>query len=166
MTARSVPSRPPPRGRALAVFGLVAYLSGLGWFATLLTASLGIWEGGHRVRIEMGPAGMRVVMAHDDEHAAVHPRRLSVPALAVFAKPACPATTDHVFEFGPSGGVMARVDATRTLPGSGTIRVALPMPATAWIPVMPVAPPFVAPDTVAHSLAASVRVARTHVLRC
>jgi len=145
---------------------LAAYLAGLGWLATLFTTALALWDGGHRVRIEAGTRGIRVVLSHDGQHRPDRPHQLLGSALTAFAEPTSPAAPDHVIELGPGGGIVARLDAPGRIREPGVASGPVAYLPTAWAPAMPSGPPNAGPDRSRFTTAFSVRVARTHVLRC
>ncbi len=167
------PLKSPDRGpwvRCLAVLGLVAYLGGMGWFMTLCTAALAVVDGEHSVRIESRQQGFFVILGHD--RSAHHPDRVHshewiADLLTSLASDSLTPGGDHVIDLDRDPGLAARS-------GEASIRGSTLRTAAASV-LTPAPMPAIAPSTRPHreasigiesTLAPSLRVSRTHVLRC
>ena len=159
--------------RSLAVWGLVSYLGGMGWFMTLCTAALAVVDGEHSVRIESRDRGFFVILGHDRRSRqggspeAAHVHDWLADVLTSMASDSLSAGGDHVIDLDRDPGLAAR-------PGEASIRDSIARNATgAGVALAPM--PAVAPRTppcrqaapgIQAALAPSLRVSRTHVLRC
>jgi hypothetical protein len=155
--------------RSLAVWGLVSYLGGMGWLMTLCTAALAVVDGEHSVRIESRRQGFFVILGHDRSGRAhpAHSHEWLATLLTSMASDSLTAGGDHVIDLDRDPGLVSR-------PAGASLRDSIPRNTAGhgllWIPMPAVAPGASScrptPHGVPAALAPSLRVSRTHVLRC
>jgi len=162
-----------PWVRSLAWLGLVAYLGGMGWFMTLCTAALAVVDGEHSVRIESRPQGFFVILGHDrssqrpgssDAH---HSHDWIADLLTSMASESLTAGGDHVIDLDRNPGLAAR-SGEASVRGPGLRNPAASESSPAPLPsVAPARRPHrQASIAVRSALCPSLRVGRTHVIRC
>ncbi|MEY4690479.1 MAG: hypothetical protein RIT19_804 [Verrucomicrobiota bacterium] len=155
--------------RSLAVWGLVSYLGGMGWLMTLCTAALAVVDGEHSVRIESRRQGFFVILGHDRSGRAhpAHSHEWLATLLTSMASDSLTAGDDHVIDLDRDPGLVSRPvgPSLRDSIPRNTVGLGLP-----WIPKSAVAPGASpcrpTPHGVPAALPPSLRVSRTHVLRC
>lgn len=88
-------------GRLRCLFGwalLSVYVSLSSPFGAQIAAALGSLDRDHRLILQAGDGGIRVVL-HHDHYSAAHHHGLAARTLALFAKPASATDPDHVLQF-------------------------------------------------------------------
>ena len=166
-------SKSPHRGpwvRGVALLGLVAYLGGMGWFMTLCTAALAVVDGEHSVRIEFRQQGFLVILGHEhlsQGSGSMHSHDWISAVLTMMAADSLTPGGDHVIDLDRDPGLADR-SSEASLRGS----IARNLSAATF---QPMTMPHVASSSlplrqaslgVQSVLSPSLRVSRTHVLRC
>ena len=159
--------------RSLALWGLVSYLGGMGWLMTLCTAAMAVVDGEHTVRIESRHRGFFVILGHDrrslqgGDPASAHAHDWLADVLTSMASDSLSAGGDHVIDLDRDPGLVARPgeasirdSIARNASGVGVASVPMPAVVPRNVPCRSLAPGIDA------GLAPSVRVSRTHTLRC
>lgn len=170
MAGRPTSPHHGPWVRGLAVLGMVAYLGGMGWFMTLCTAALAVVDGDHSVRIESHRRGFFVILGHDrcpPRPGQVHAHDWLARVLTSMSGDWITPGGDHVIDLDRDPGLAARpVEASMrdSIGRQGPAAVLTPVPIPA-VALSSLPSRQVCADSV-PVLCPSLRVVRTHVLRC
>lgn len=102
------------------VFGwalLSVYVSLSSPFGAEIAAVLGSMDRDHRLILQAGDGGIRVVL-HHDHYSAAHHHGLAARTLALFAKPASANDPDHVLQFSATTSLARGSQSSPTAPDS------------------------------------------------
>ncbi len=150
--------------------GLVSYLGGMGWFMTLCTAALAVVDGEHSVRIESREQGFLVILGHEhlsQGSGSLHSHDWISAVLTTMAADSLTPGGDHVIDLDRDPGLVARSS-------EASLRDSIARNLNSVLS-QPMAMPNVASSSptlrqaslgVQSALSPSLRVSRTHVLRC